>query len=132
MNEHILWFLPVTPLVEIDLQVLRTLRRVMETTPLYPAHLVDRDSISGYGPMASTNRHVRTRMRGGEGRDGERPSLTQLSGISLTTFFPRLTRRYAHQFFAYSSKEEILNTTLNVSEIFSKSEPDGPTTFPSL
>ena len=53
-------------------------RHVMETTPLDPAHLVDRDSLSGYGPMASTNRHVRTRMRGGEGRDGERPSLSQL------------------------------------------------------
>jgi len=45
-------------------------RRVMETNPLNPAHAVNQDSISGYGPMASTNRHVRTRMRGGVGRDG--------------------------------------------------------------
>jgi hypothetical protein len=45
-------------------------RHVMETNPLNPIHAVDWDSISGFGPMASTNRHVRTRMRGGVGRDG--------------------------------------------------------------
>ncbi|MBA4391153.1 MAG: hypothetical protein C0399_09460 [Syntrophus sp. (in: bacteria)] len=38
--------------------------------PLNPSHAVGWDSISGYGPMTSTNRHVRTRMRGGVGRDG--------------------------------------------------------------
>jgi hypothetical protein len=45
-------------------------RHVMETNPLNPIHAVDWDSLSGQGPMASTNRHVRTRMRGGVGRDG--------------------------------------------------------------
>ena len=47
-----------------------TIRRVMEISSLDPVHLVDRDSISGYGPMTSPNRHVRTRMRGGVGRGG--------------------------------------------------------------
>jgi hypothetical protein len=42
-------------------------RRVMEISPLKPGCWA---SLSGYGPMASTNRHVRTRMRGGVGRDG--------------------------------------------------------------
>jgi hypothetical protein len=36
----------------------------------FHTHIVDRDSLSGYGPMTSTNRHVRPRMRGGVGRDG--------------------------------------------------------------
>jgi hypothetical protein len=56
-----------------------TVRRVMETNPLDPVHIVDCDSISGYGPMTSSNRHVRTRMRGGVGRDGYKPSLTRLA-----------------------------------------------------
>ena len=46
------------------------MRRVMEAPPLDPVHLVDCDSPSGYGPMTSTNRHVRTRMRGDVGRGG--------------------------------------------------------------
>jgi hypothetical protein len=51
-------------------------RRVMEVLPLDPIPLervvsaVDVDSVSGYGPMISANRPVRTRMRGGVGRDG--------------------------------------------------------------
>jgi hypothetical protein len=31
---------------------------------------VDADSMSGYGPMISANRPLRTRMMGGVGRDG--------------------------------------------------------------
>ena len=38
-----------------------TVWRVMETSPLNPAHIVGWDSMSGYGPMTSTNRHVRDR-----------------------------------------------------------------------
>ena len=45
-------------------------RHVIERHSLNPIHIVDGDSLSGYGPMTSTNRHVRTRMRGGVGRDG--------------------------------------------------------------
>ena len=47
------------------------MRRVMEATPLDPVHLVDCDSLSGYGPMTSTNRHVPLRRDAwwcGEGR----------------------------------------------------------------
>ena len=72
-------------------------RRVMETTPLDPVHLVDCDSISGYGPMASTNRHVRTRMRGGEGRDGERPSLTQLCAVFSLSGLLSILYKYFHK-----------------------------------
>ncbi len=48
----------------------------MEVLPLDPIPVekvvsaVDVDSMSGYGPMISVNRPVRTRMRGGVGRDG--------------------------------------------------------------
>ena len=38
-------------------------RHVMETNPLNPIHAVDWDSLSGYGPMASTNRHVRAHRK---------------------------------------------------------------------
>jgi hypothetical protein len=36
----------------------------------FHTHIEDWDSLSGYGPMTSANHHVRTRMRGGVGRDG--------------------------------------------------------------
>ena len=51
-------------------------RRVMEVLPLDPIPVervvsaMDVDSMSGYGPTISANRPVRTRMRGGVGRDG--------------------------------------------------------------
>jgi len=48
----------------------------METLPLDSIQVegvvnaVDVDSMSGYGPMISANRPLRTRMMGGVGRDG--------------------------------------------------------------
>jgi len=48
----------------------------MEALPLDPipvervVSVVDVDSMSGYGPMISANRPVRTRTPGGVGRDG--------------------------------------------------------------
>ena len=38
---------------------------------------------SGYGPMISLKRQVRTRIQGGVGRDGEMPSLTRLNRFIL-------------------------------------------------
>jgi hypothetical protein len=50
---------------------LRLIERILTGSgACFTTRIVDRDSLSGYGPMTSTNRHVRTRMRGGVGRDG--------------------------------------------------------------
>jgi hypothetical protein len=38
-------------------------RHVREQTPLNPVHAVDWQSVSGYGPMTSTNRHVRAHRK---------------------------------------------------------------------
>ena len=50
---------------------LRVIKRILTGSgTCFTTRTVDWDSLSGYGPMTSTNRHVRTRMRGGVGRDG--------------------------------------------------------------
>jgi len=53
-------------------------------------------SLPGYGPVTSSNRPVRTRMPGGEGRGGEKPPLTRLGNglvcsISYITFLRPLS-----------------------------------------
>ena len=70
-------------------QDVRDQQRIVKGVPTKPGacfttHIVDRDSLSGYGPMTSSNRHVRTRTRGGVGRDGEKPSLTRLGMIGFS------------------------------------------------
>ena len=46
---------------------------------------VDQDSPSGYGPMISANRLLRTRMAGGVGAGGENPPATRLEYFACKT-----------------------------------------------
>jgi len=41
--------------------------------------------LSGYGPISSVNRLVRTRMLGGVGTGGEKPPVTRLDGFRQHT-----------------------------------------------
>ena len=45
---------------------------------------VGEHSLSGYGPVVSVKRPVRTRMRGAVGAGGERPPATRLYDISIS------------------------------------------------
>jgi hypothetical protein len=58
--------------------------------------------LSGYDPMTSLNRHVRTRMRGGVGRDGEKPFLPRLAALQLQVY--------------ESSQEDIFHTSPRIKD----------------
>ena len=45
--------------------------------------IVGEHSLSGYGPISSVNRPVRTRMRGGVGAGGAKPPATRLCVLSI-------------------------------------------------